>query len=365
MGNNGNGKNVIELGGYDFARASYGLDEEQVASFVNELKSQRDTFLHRQEHLSSLTKLAERTIAEAGNMAKQIKEEAIEQANAEATAIIAKAEEQAQQMIEEKRTEVIAMANRKAEAIRAKAQRQAELLLGEKARSIQIKLKDMTHSLYRQFLSQLEGLQQQVITLETDFEHTLFQTMKQLDPIIERGRSSQFPILDAGASTQLKDGILAKAVTQDQAVDQLNYSEPEEKTLASTGIEEAVDYNGEVELEIMSPVDLKHILELMKYLDSLPEVETTELIPIVDKPSIIVFLHEPVPLIEILKTLPEVEQAEEIIGAETASLADTPQIKRKKIRMTLSKDRILTEAKEVLTSDASNTQTSKPHPNLK
>ncbi|GAI80905.1 unnamed protein product, partial [marine sediment metagenome] len=104
MGKNGNNNDVIELWGHDFGRVRYGLDEEQVVAFVNEVISQRDMFLQRQEHLSSLTKLAERAVAEADNMAKQMSEEAAEQARAEATMIIAKAEEQAQQVIEEKRT---------------------------------------------------------------------------------------------------------------------------------------------------------------------------------------------------------------------------------------------------------------------
>ena len=54
-----------------------------VVSFVNELISQRNTFFQRREHLSSVTKLAERMVARANNMAKQIRDEAIERAHAE------------------------------------------------------------------------------------------------------------------------------------------------------------------------------------------------------------------------------------------------------------------------------------------
>ena len=84
-------------------RVKSGLDEKQVTSFVNELVSQRDTLLKHQEHLSSFSMLAERTVAEADNVAKQIKEEAAEQAKVEPNAIIAETEEQVQQMFEEKR----------------------------------------------------------------------------------------------------------------------------------------------------------------------------------------------------------------------------------------------------------------------
>jgi len=373
---NGNNSDVVELWEHDFAIVRNGLDEEQVISFVNELISQRGTFLQRQEHLSSLTKLAERIAAEADNMAKQTKEEAVEQAKAETTAILAKAEEQAQQMIEEKRAEVIAMANREAEAIRANAQQQATLLLEEKTRSIQIELKDTVQSLSRQFLSQLESLQQQVIALEVEFEQTLSQAMKQPESIRQQEASSQSPVpmeqeynvtpsIDSEVNTQPADNILTEAIAQVRTVDQLDNSEVGKMTPLLAENEETVDYKGEIELQILPPVNIKQIMGIMRYLDSLSEVENTELIPVADRPSIIVFLRQPVPLVEMLKTLPEVGQVDEVTSEEITSFPDIPQGKRRKIQITLSKDSILAEAKEILTGEASNTQPSEPSSNLK
>ena len=357
-GKNGNNTDIVQLWGHDFMRIRDGLDEKQVISFVNEFISQRNTSLQRQEHLSSLTKLAERTVTEADNMAKQTKAEAVEQARAEVAGIIAEAEEQAQQMIEEKRTEVITTANRKAEAIRAEAQQQAELLLEEKTRNIQIELKDTAQSLYRQFLVQLESLQQHVMILETEFEHTLSQTTKQFEPIIERRLPSQplvkieqeintLPGIDDGISTKPEDGILAEVLAQNQTTNQLDRSEREKTAPVSVENEEATDYSGEVELEILPPVDVRQIMGIMRYLDGLPQVETTELIPTAYRPSIIVFLNETMPLIEILRTLPEISQAEKTTSRETTNSSDTPQNKRRKIQVTLSQDRAITEVKEV------------------
>jgi len=354
---NGNNNDVVELWEHDFAIVRNGLDEEQVISFVNELISQRGTFLQRQEHLSSLTKLAERIAAEADNMAKQTKEEAVEQAKAETTVILAKAEEQAQQMIEEKRAEVIAMANREAEAIRANAQQQATLLLEEKTRSIQIELKDTVQSLSRQFLSQLESLQQQVIALQVEFEQTLSQAMKQ--------EYNVTPSTDSEVNTQPADSILSEAIAQVHTVDQVDNSEVGKMTPLLAENEETVDYKGEIELQILPPVNIKQIMGIMRYLDSLSEVENTELIPVADRPSIIVFLREPVHLVEILRTLPEVGQVDEVTSEEITSFPDIPQGKRRKIQITLSKDSILAEAKEILTNEASNTQSSEPSSNLK
>ena len=358
VGKNSNNKDIVQLWGLDFKKAGDGLDEEQVVSFVNELISQRNTFPQRQEHLSSLTKLAERTVAEADNMAKQTKAEAVEQANAEAARIIAEAEEQAQQMIEEKRTEVITTTNREVAAIRAEAQQQVELLLEEKTRSIQIELKDTAQSLYRQFLSQLESLQQQIMGLEAEFEHTLSQTTKQFEPIIERRLPSQplfkieqeintLPGIDDGISTQPRDGILAEVLAQNKVANQLDRSEPEKPAPVSVENEEATNNKGEIELGILPPVDVRQIMGIMRYLDGLPQVEATELIPAADRPSIIVFLNETMPLIEILRTLPEVSQVEKTTSGETTSSPDTPQSKRSRIQVTLSQDRAIAEVKEV------------------
>jgi len=332
VGNSGNDQGIVKLWGHDFVKAKYGLDETQVVSFVNELISQRNTFLQRREHLSSLTKLAERMVAEANNMATQIKDEAIERANAEATMILAKAEEQAQQMIEEKRAEVIAMANRKAEAITANAQQEIELLLEEKTRSSQTELKDTGKSLYGQFLLQLEDLQQQVRVLEIDFEHTLSQKMKQFDLNVERELSFQLTV-----PMQQENNVILDA-------DVVVNTQPEYSMLADAGVQgQTLTQPGNSGQGKTVPVA---VIGIMRYLDSLPEVETTELIPIADTPRIKVFLNEPVPLMEILRTLPEVSQLKEVTGKEAASFADIPQSTCRQIQITLSQDRILVEQKK-------------------
>jgi cell division septum initiation protein DivIVA len=271
-----NSPDVVALGGRKFKRTRYGLDEEQVASFVNELITERDTLIKHQEHLSSLTRLAERTVAQADELAKQVQKEATDQAKAEATAIVAKAEEQAQQIIAEKKNEAVAMANVEAEAIKANAQQQAESLLEETAKRIQPELRHMAQHLYKELLLQIESLKQQVVTLEAEFENKLSQLSKE-------------------ASTAAAEGNKTGDEFQEliRATDQTNTDEPE------------------WELQILPPIDIMQILEIVNYLDSLPEVQNTELIPQVDKASILVFLREPVELIDTLKTLPQVAEVKE------------------------------------------------------
>ncbi len=78
---------IADVLGYSIKRVKSGLDEDQVISLVKQLVSERDMLAQRQEHLSSLTRLYEKTISEADELAKQIKQEADEQAQAEYKAI--------------------------------------------------------------------------------------------------------------------------------------------------------------------------------------------------------------------------------------------------------------------------------------
>jgi F0F1-type ATP synthase membrane subunit b/b' len=281
--NNNNKRNgVVELWGHEFKKAAEGLDKTEVVSFVTELIKKNETLLKRAEHLASLTKLAEKTIIEADNVAKQVQDEAEELAKAEAKKILAEAEEQAQNIIEEKRAEALARANREAEAIKAKAQQQAETILEEKIREIQPELKDNAKTLYKELLTQLESLKKQVVTLEEELDHKLSQ------PPVETGKAT---IETSKADNEFLE-LLRPA------------NEPDED-------------EPEWELEILPPIDLTQILDIINHLDSLPQVVRTELIPQIDKPTIMVFLRQPIELVDILETLPQVARVtEEATGAE-------------------------------------------------
>ena len=348
-------EDIIELWGREFNLAKKGLDEAQVVSFVNELIAQRDTATQSVEHLSSLTKLAERTVAEADKLAEEVKKEAADQANAEATTIIAKAEEQGRQLIEEKRTGIINRATLEAEAIKANAEREAGLLIEREWKRIQPELRDMVGQLYAELLSQLDGLKQQVVALEAESENKLSQKAGQTSAGI---MDKDVPSTEVPASVpEPVDDVLPESQQLIQIIDQTNTSELKEKVPVSADNADTSNYEGQVELEILPPIDLKQIMGIMRYLDSVPEVENTELIPIVDKPLMVVSLREPVHLIDILRTLSEVDQAREGTKVETTGNGSA-ESKRRKIQITLAGDSVLDEARKKLDSEVSSTLSS-------
>ncbi|HEX73894.1 MAG TPA: hypothetical protein G4N93_01935 [Dehalococcoidia bacterium] len=324
MGNNGakdDKHNNIELGGCEFKRVKNGLDEAQVTSFINEIVNQRDTLVQRDEHLLSLTKLAEKVVSEADNLAEEIKTEAIEQGKAEAATIIVKAEEQSQRMIEEKRTEIVTIANEQAAAIKANAEREVELLLEKRKKPIQDELINFVHQLCGQLVSELDSLKQQAVALGAAFEDKLSQVTE-----------------ETSAVTMEADDIHAQSQELIQTINQIVTSEPEEKASVSADDADTVPYEREpeFEVEIIPPVDIIKIMRIVNYLDSLPEVENTELIPLTDSPSILVFLREPIGLIDMLGTLPEVAEVKE----DATNTAGT-EGEQKKVQILLSEKAVL------------------------
>lgn len=294
-------KNVAELWGREFNIVKDGLSQAQVVSFVNELASEHDILIQRQEHLSSLTKLAERTVSEAENLADETKREAVEHAKAEASEIIAEAEARAQQIVKEKQAEIIAIATEQAETIKANAEREAELLLDRQKKEIQPELKAMAQRIYNQLLSGLESLNKQVIAMEEEFERDLSKPTEQTSKI-------------------------------------------EDKTPLLSNNQAPTTYEEKVELEFLPPVDVLQVVQIDKHLEALPEVRNTEIIPIIDRPVIEVFLCRPLQLVDMLRALPEVSQINEVsqpsegTDEEVTAVNDVTQAegKSRKIEITLS-----------------------------
>jgi cell division septum initiation protein DivIVA len=277
-GNYGN----LELLGYTFKRVESGLDEDQVTSLIKKLIYERDTLAKRQEHLSSLSRLFEKTIADADDLAAKIKREAEEQAQAESKAIIARTEEQGRQIIEEKKTEALAIAQKEAEAVKASAQKQSEALL-EKVERIESQLRDKERQFYVDMLAQLKSLRQQVASFETQFEQELSELPQQNEP----------------SRMAAENNVPTDTSTMRTEVTQID--------------KDTAEHEEWTELEILPPRGKNEIEMIQTFLDNQPQVKTTELMTLVDKTIIKVSLSEPVNILEALLDLPQVKDAEEIV----------------------------------------------------
>src|SRR3989304_5401760 len=178
-----NGRSITLLG-QQFNIVKNGLSEAEVVKFITELTEKHDALAQRQSHLSSLTRLAERTVVEAENLSENIKREATEKANAEAAHIIAEAKTGAAQIYEKKGIEIVARATEEAETIKASATEQAEvsrtaaleeaqLMLAREKEKSRIEVKEMAQRAYKQLLLDIENIKGQVASFETDIDQPM------------------------------------------------------------------------------------------------------------------------------------------------------------------------------------------------
>jgi len=86
-------------------------------------------------------------------------------------------------------------------------------------------------------------------------------------------------------------------------------------------------------------------MEVVSFLDQLPEVENTEMIvPQIDMPSILVFLRGPLNLVDVLQTVPVVAHVEEVATDKASTNGESGKGPRK-VRISLLENTTAQEKK--------------------
>ena len=315
---------AVVLGGHEFKRVKNGLDEAQVASFINELIKERDKLAQSQNHITSLNRLAEMTIVEADKLAAQVKTEAAEQAKAESAAIIDKAKEQARQMAEKKLAEAVEIANEKANAITAKAEEEAALLLENEKNKIRNELRNLVNQQFGYLLEELEHLKQQAAAIQADFDNKSPEPKEEKSTVTVKIAEKRAA---AAAGIAKESGtIVAEAIkkTLDAHLEPSQATAYTEKSSELSNLLQVEDQpesgKPQWEVEILPPFEIAKIMEVVAFLDHLPEVANTEMIvPQIDMPSILVFLRKPLNFVDVLQTIPAVAYVEEVTTDKAAT----------------------------------------------
>jgi hypothetical protein len=388
MSDNAKKDDVVVVGGREFKRVKNGLDEAQVAPFIDELTKERDKLAQSQDHIASLNRLAEMAVVEADKLAAQIKTEAEEQAKAESTAIIDKAKEQARQIAEQKIAEAVEIANEKANAIRAKAEEEAALLLENEKIKIKGELHNLVNQQFGYMLEELESLKKQAAAVQADFDNKLAKPQEE-DSAAAMEITEESDAI-AAKITKESDAIAAKIAEESAAAAEITeerdttvaeeieaaaaeITEERDTTVAEQSkvpdahpepsqtpdyIEKSLDLsklfeggdkpdlgNPQWEVEILPPFNIGKIMEVVSFLDQLPEVENTEMIvPQIDMPSILVFLRGPMNLVDVLQTVPVVAHVEEVTTDKAATNGESGKGPRK-VRISLSENTTAQEKK--------------------
>jgi hypothetical protein len=308
---------AVVLGGREFKRMKNGLDEAQVASFINELIKERDKLAKSHEHITSLNRLAEMAVVEADKLAAQIKTEAAEHAKAESAAIIDKAKEQARQLSEKKIAEAVEIANEKAKTIKAKAEEEAALLLENEKNKIRNELRNLVNQQFGYLLEELERLKQQAAAIQSDFDNKSPELGEEQSTVTEKIAEK----IDASAVKIAEESgtIVAEAIkkTLDEHLEPSQATAYTEKSSELSNLLQVEDQlelgKPQWEVEILPPFEIAKIMEVVAFLDKLPEVANTEMIvPQIDVPLILVFLRKPLNFVDVLKTISAVAYVEEV-----------------------------------------------------
>ena len=305
--NNGNGSNgvapgeeILHVGERVFRKVKLGLAEEEVRAYIEELIIQRNALGKRQENLAALTTLAEKTVIEANNLSQLMVKKSTEEAKVAADTILAKAKQDSEQKLKEMKAEAKVAAEKEAATIIEEARRQAKSVREEQLNCIRTEAADLAQKLQNELISHIEGMKKQVMTIGIKAESSA-------------SNSSNASHAGQGDSKDKKSPAL---------------SEGEKGVL--------LDHIPWLEIEIMPPMEIDKIMDLISQLESLPEVKTTDLLPETPNPLIRVFLNKPAPLADMLRTFPQIAQVKEM--SDATGVDNQSGEKRQRIQVTLGKN---------------------------
>jgi hypothetical protein len=235
----------------------------------------------------------------------------------------------------------VQLANEKASAIKAKAEEEAAILLQNKRTRIRQELRNLVNERFGYMLEELERLKQQAAALQANFGNKLFELREENSPVTVGIPEKR----DAAVAKIVKDSHAIAPEETGQTIGE--YVQPSGPT-ASTEKDlelfnqlqtEAQPESGKLEweVEILPPFDISQIREVASFLDQLPEVANTEMIaPQIDVPLVLVFLCRPINVVDVLQKIPAVAYVEEV-RIDKAATKSRPR----KVRISLSKDRKL------------------------
>ncbi|MBL7119196.1 MAG: hypothetical protein ISS53_00770 [Dehalococcoidia bacterium] len=342
-----------------------GLDEEQVVGLVGGLMAKYRALVERQEHFLSLGTLSEKAAIEGDKLAAEIKARAKGEAEADATSTVARANQRAQEMIavanktaqDVTRREadgILDGAHRKAHTIETEAKQRAQLFLIRARAAIENDLKGQFIQVYDQLLSALRDLLADGHDVESKWKGKIVELWRrealelesyEAVPSILAGEIAKASSL-TGAKIEIpQEELIAKEkevfyeVSSKESIvpevsppEEVGYEAPPAPpvpegvdTLAPEEVKpEAVpsepkvelppaymgDLEGEIDINLVPPVELSVMSTLLASLQESPEVKILRTLGSYDKgTTITILLEEPVPLVSMLTGIPGVEIA--------------------------------------------------------
>ncbi len=254
-------KKTVQLWGREFEVVCDGLSQTEVVDFVTALLTENDSLCKKMEQITFLEKLAQETIAEADNLAVSIQKKAEEKA----ASILVKAEEDAENI---------------------------RKLAREEGRQLLVRGREHVEAQVRQHAEQI--------------------CRKAFEQVME-GIAEIWPE-DIPAPASLPVPV------EEKTTPVLNESSVPAPTAEGSA---QPSYQGKVDFDIVPPVDLGQLLKLRKELSNIPQLKIVQITSSQKKGSrISTLVTEPIPLLDMIKGMPEVDQVSGDPGG--TAMPDTP-----------------------------------------
>jgi len=142
---------------------------DEILSLLEQLMAERDELQKRQEHLRSLTLLADTKVTDADNLARRIEMEARSQAKA----ILAQADEQARQVFEEVKARALSDAQEEIRNIRSIVEKELDTVFKEQTARLRGQVVELTECFFKQMLIQAQESKQKLDLFREDMEKNL------------------------------------------------------------------------------------------------------------------------------------------------------------------------------------------------
>ncbi len=302
-GSNGISQKDLEqkIGERIIKKTSPGLDEIEVRSYIDQLISQRDSLQKRQEHISALKELAEKTVIEANSLSQLMMQKATDQAKIEADKIRSKAEQDGEEILRQERIKAKDIAVKEAEALKIENQKQIASIREEQMKAIKTEAVSLAQRFQNELLTTIDSVTQSVLQIGVNFEKNPATKAVEVPPPAKVEKKPESVLSDG------EKGAL-------------------------------LDHIPWLEIEVLPPLDIEKVMSLISRLEELPVVKTTDLLPETPNPLIRVFLNEPSPLAELLRALPQVEKVNDVNNQAADGNNEAGTEKRERIQIVLGKN---------------------------
>ncbi len=142
---------------------------DEILFFLEQLMGERDELLKRQDHLQSLTQLAEMKVSDADQLAGRIEKEA----QGQARDILARADEQARHALEETKARALSEVQEEIRTIRSVAEKEFEAVVREQTVRLRVQVKQFAEHFFDQMLIEAQEGKRQLDLLQADLEDNL------------------------------------------------------------------------------------------------------------------------------------------------------------------------------------------------